>query len=195
MEKQDKAIDIKQKFDDMMSRTDADDAKDRLSKLKALITHDDVPNASSAEPKPKKSKKAKTDIEDATEETGLSRTKRNSMVLSTKFSWEQQRFIELFIPMRFNITDICAEVGINRKTFYDWSKNNADFAQEIENLREYIVDLAEQTLVNAMQSGDKDAAKFMLKALSHRYKDKIDLTSNGQTVGSIINIVVPPKNE
>ena len=184
----DKTVNIDDKFASLY-KTDAEDTKDRLAKLKAIITHTEPTVA----PKIIKSKKAKPEQPEATDET-LTPTVVESYkplhITENKFNFNQIKFLELFIPMRFNVTEICQEIGISRQCYYEWLENPA-FAKEIENLREYIVDLAENTLIRAMQEGDKDAAKFMLKALGNRYKDKLDITSNGNTVGNTINIIMP----
>lgn len=107
------------------------------------------------------------------------------------FTYEQQQFIDLFLPLKFNITDICAEVGINRKTYYDWMNKHEHFKEAIDHLREYLVDKAEAVLIQALDNADAKTAQFILKALDKRYKDKVDITSNGNTLGTIINIIQP----
>lgn len=115
----------------------------------------------------------------------------NSLHLDDEFTYEQNQFLELFLPLKFNITEICGEVGISRRTYYDWINEKPHFKEAIEHLREFLVDKAEAVLLQALESADAKTAQFILKALDKRYKDKVDITSNGQTVGSTITIIMP----
>lgn len=112
-------------------------------------------------------------------------------ILYGDFTDEQLEFIDLMIPMRFNITHICDEIGINRKTYYDWLKNKPGFQEAIDDVRQYLIDKSESVLLQALDNADAKTAQFILTKLDKRYKDSIDITSNGQTMGSIINIIIP----
>lgn len=114
--------------------------------------------------------------------------------ISGTLSFDQQRFLELFIPLRFNITNICAEVGISRSCYYVWLKENNEFAEAVKNLQEYLIDRSEEVLLNALDANDSRTAQFILSKLSDKFKDKIDITSNGNTLGTIINIIPPQKD-
>lgn len=156
--------------------------KERQEKLKKLL---DTPKEKKARKQikaPMNLNKLSQDVQDK-----LS----NKPVISKKLSFDQRRFLELFIPMRFNITNICAEVGISRTLYYIWLKEWPIFAESVKNLQEYLIDRSEEVLLNALDANDSKTAQFILKHLSDRYKEKIDITSNGHSVGSIINIITP----
>lgn len=110
----------------------------------------------------------------------------------TKLNDNQIKFFELMIPRHFNITMIMREIGIDRNQFYSWLKHNPRFKEQYENSREYLIDKAEEVLLKAMEEGDAKSAQFILKALSNKYKDKIDVTSNGKTIGNTIINILPP---
>lgn len=112
-------------------------------------------------------------------------------IVAGNFNEKQLRFIELFIPLRFNITNICAQVGISRTQYYNWLQENPSFNEAIDNLRMYLLDKAEEVLIQSLNMADAKTAQFILKALDKRYKDKVDITSNGNTMGTIINIIKP----
>ncbi len=116
-------------------------------------------------------------------------------IVYTGLSDLQMRFINLMIPMEFNITDICREVGINRSSYYQWLEENPAFNRAYEDTREYLVDKAEQVIIHSLTTMDSKTAQFVLKALNKKYKDKVDITSNGHTVGSVINILPPKKDD
>lgn len=121
-------------------------------------------------------------------------TKIDKLSILTDLTGDQLDFINLMIPMEFNITDICAEIGISRSTYYNWLEDNEAFKTAYENTREYLVDKAEQVLLKSMNSMDAKTAQFVLKALTKRYKDKIDITTNGESINKISFEVTLPKN-
>lgn len=112
-------------------------------------------------------------------------------LLKGDFSDKQRRFLELYIDKQFNITVICQEVGISRQAYYAW-KEDEDFQQAIRDLRMFMVDKAEEVLLHSLGRNNPNVAMFVLGKLHPDYKDRIDVTSNGQTVGqtNIINIIV-----
>lgn len=173
------------------------DTKSRLSDLKKQLSKE--PALPVVKKQAKKNKKNATgDDSQADNSTTLLQVAGNQGVTKSRkleypkdLSVDQIAFIDLMIPMQFNVSDICAEVGINRRTYYRWLDENVAFKQAYDDAREYIIDKAEQVLMRAMDGADAKTAQFILKALSWRYKDKIDITSNGQTVGSTINIINP----
>lgn len=109
------------------------------------------------------------------------------------FTEKQIDFLQLYIPMKFNITMVCKKLGITRATYNNWCKHNEDFKKAVEEMREFIVDYAESVLIQALDNGDVKAAQFILKTVGkHRgYVENIDVTSNGHTLGSVINIIPP----
>lgn len=98
---------------------------------------------------------------------------------------KQQEFIKLLIPMSFHITNICCEVGITRKAYYEWLTDNKQFAEAVDQSREYITEIAEACIIQAAKNMDKDASKFLLTKLNNKYKDKIDITTNGESINKI----------
>lgn len=113
---------------------------------------------------------------------------------------KQLNFITEYPQCRYNITTTCQEIKISRQLFYDWMEQDAEFKKEFENLEEFRIDLAEETLLQAMQVAmSVDAAKFLLnkKGRKRGYIEKtdIDITSNGQTLGATINIIKPEDKE
>lgn len=83
----------------------------------------------------------------------------------------------------WNVTKTCEAVNISRSTYYHWLKTDPEFRQFIDDCTESYLDLAESTLVRAMNDGDTDSSKFLLK---HKGKKRgytetqnVDLTSGG----------------
>ena len=161
--------------------------KDRLNNLKKLLTPENTEEQRPIKPKGKQ-KKVKEKIEGLQQ---VNKSKQSPPVLPSTFTFEQSQFIELCIPMRFNITNICAEIGITRKTFYDWCNEKPEFNQAFEDTRMYIIDRAEDVLMQCLDDKDSKSAQFLLKHLSNKYKERVDITTNGQSIGTIINIIKP----
>jgi len=94
-----------------------------------------------------------------------------------------------------NISETCKEVGINRTTYYNWLKNDEEFAEQINAIDEYIVDSVEKELYKQIKDGSTVATIFYLKTKGkHRgyvEKQEIDHTSKGESVAPQINIVKP----
>jgi hypothetical protein len=84
-------------------------------------------------------------------------------------------------------------------TVYEWARNNAQFSdkfaqakrQQLEAMAEDIVDIS---MDDNLDPNDKririDTRKWLLSKLMHRtYGDKLDLTSNGETLSTPAHIV------
>lgn len=87
-----------------------------------------------------------------------------------------------------NITKACKAGGINRQTFYNWLKNDPDFAAEVEQVKEEEGDFVENALRSRIEKGDTSAIIFVLKT---KYRDRgyvekteqaVDITSGGKPI-------------
>ena len=56
------------------------------------------------------------------------------------------------------------EVGVTRKTIYNWKDQHPDFAQQFEDAQEGVTDGIEMTVIQKALSGDVTAGIFMLKS-------------------------------
>lgn len=61
------------------------------------------------------------------------------------------------------VSQACNSVGISRQTFYEWKRNDPDFAQEVEDVYETAIDFAESKLFKQIESGNTTATIFFLK--------------------------------
>jgi len=62
-----------------------------------------------------------------------------------------------------NITDACKKVGISRTTFYEYTKADPVFAQEVKDIEEAGLDYAESILKQKVMAGNMTAIIFFLK--------------------------------
>jgi hypothetical protein len=72
-----------------------------------------------------------------------------------------------------NVSLACKKTGISRQTLYRWKRDDAEFAQQLNQYYDVgidsISDLAESKLVEKIQTGDFRAMKFWLENNNKRY--------------------------
>ena len=72
-----------------------------------------------------------------------------------------------------SIMHVCKKVGIDRSTFYRWMAQHFDFHKEVEMAlifgRKNINDAAESVIINGIQKGDINCAKYWLGHNEDRY--------------------------
>ncbi len=61
------------------------------------------------------------------------------------------------------ITQACKVVGIDRKTHYNWTKADPDYAAAVDDIQEVAVDFAESHLHKLIKDGNPAATIFFLK--------------------------------
>jgi hypothetical protein len=114
--------------------------------------------------------------------------------IAPHISDKQLEFLELYIPMYFNATKICQEIGMARSMYTYWIDSNPHFKQAIDECREYMVELAEEVMRKSVEKENASSAQFILKTLGRKkgYSESLDITSNGQTIlPAVITIVNP----
>lgn len=61
------------------------------------------------------------------------------------------------------VTAACKQVGIGRTQFYEWVKNDPEFAAKVDEIREVTLDFAESSLYQQIKKGNTAATIFLLK--------------------------------
>jgi predicted DNA-binding protein YlxM (UPF0122 family) len=98
----------------------------------------------------------------------------------------QQRALKLYLQHGFNVTKICAEIGISRPAFYYWKHNIPAFKAAIEEYDEALLDFSREILIGAVKGGSLKAAMFIVQHLDKRFnRQLLDITSNGNSIGNI----------
>lgn len=88
----------------------------------------------------------------------------------------QKKFLEVYDNVGGNVSLACQQANIkSRTTYYRWMKEEA-FKEEIENINESYIDMAETQLRAAVSRGDMNAVFFLLKTKgkSRGYVEKIE---------------------
>ena len=95
-------------------------------------------------------------------------------------------------------TRACRSARIGRQSFYDWVKDDPDFAADVQAAREKGIDAVEDALFkDAIEGHNTTAAIFMLKSWRReRYGDRqhVDLNASGSLSLDFAGIDVPLPN-
>lgn len=88
-----------------------------------------------------------------------------------------------------NITAACQKAGISRGTYYNWRKQDKEWAQEIDEIKneadERMNDLAEGKLYTKVREGDNTCLIFYLKTRHPKYKRKSEVEVKGRLETSV----------
>lgn len=78
---------------------------------------------------------------------------------------KKKAFIEAYKKAFGNISKACKAVGIDRKTFYNWKKDDSEFLDIIESIEpeEEFLDFIEDALVERIKDSDTTAIIFACK--------------------------------
>lgn len=76
---------------------------------------------------------------------------------------KKNKFIEAYKQTNGNITDSSAIAGISRQTYYDWLKDDDNFALSILDSEANLNDEIRQVLISKAAEGDMTAVIFYLK--------------------------------
>ena len=76
-------------------------------------------------------------------------------------------------------------VGIARRTHYEWLDKDTAYKQAVEDIAEGCLDVAENVLQSAIESGDMTATIFYLKTKGKKrgYSEKIEYEGKGMVEG------------
>jgi len=76
----------------------------------------------------------------------------------------------------------CKKSNISRASFYNWKRNDKEFAKSAEEAitegENLITDLSEHQLISLIRDGNFQAIQLWLKSHHKRYAEKLDVTAN-----------------
>jgi len=95
----------------------------------------------------------------------------------------KRNFIEILGKKAGNITETCRAVNIDRATYYDWIKKDADFAEKCDAVKESLLDFMESQLLKNIQAGKEASLIFALKCQGKRrgYVERQQIEHSGET--------------
>jgi hypothetical protein len=76
-----------------------------------------------------------------------------------------------------NISEACKAAKTARSTFYEWLHTDEGFSEQVEAIRESLVDFAESKLMGLIAAGDTTAIIFFLKTRgkSRGYSERMEV--------------------
>lgn len=105
-------------------------------------------------------------------ESTNSTEKQPKQAIKKPLSEAQKRLIVLLSESygTKTVSDICAELKIDRKTYYNWTKEHPEILDEVGNSFDAKLEYIEYLLLDHAQNGSETAAVYLHKSmLSHPY--------------------------
>jgi len=94
---------------------------------------------------------------------------------------KRQIFLKSYAKNFGHITNSCAKINISRQTYYDWIKADKQFKQDVDDINNSFIDLAESALKKNMDAGMQKAIEFFL---CNKKKDTYSNTIKNQLSGA-----------
>ncbi len=90
-------------------------------------------------------------------------------------SQDKKRFLEFFQKRRGIVTLACKDAGISNFTFYKWVKDDPEFAEQAEEIREIEIGIiAEDRMAEAIiVHKDMAMVRFYLQSRNKKYVQKL----------------------
>ena len=109
------------------------------------------------------------------------------MSKSNKIQHTKKALIEALEKSLGVVTTACKLVGINRSTFYQYVKDDPEFAEAVKDIDEVTIDFAESQLHKQIKNGNTTATIFYLKTKGKKrgYIEKTEIdfsTDNNEEI-------------
>lgn len=97
----------------------------------------------------------------------------------------KKALLEVLKATHGNISSSCEKVGVNRKYFYSMMENDPEFAQDVADIKEKVIDIVESYALQRIRDGSDTMIIFFLKTQAkHRgYVERNEL----RHVGFLLN--------
>ena len=104
---------------------------------------------------------------------------------------KKKQVLATFKTLHGHIGETCMISDIDRQTFTSWMKNDDEFRQGIEDIRQSWIDSAEAVIRKSIEDDDVDTAKWVLARLAkdRGYGDKTEVEHKSLNM-PVINIVL-----
>lgn len=109
------------------------------------------------------------------------------MKKSNKIEHTKKALIEALEKSLGVVTTACKLVGVNRSTFYQYVKDDPEFAEAVKDIDEVTIDFAESQLHKQIKDGNTTATIFYLKTKGKKrgYVEKTEIdfsTDNNEEI-------------
>ena len=108
---------------------------------------------------------------------------------------KKERFVAQYLAQFGNVSGACEELGISRTTFYNWKRDDKEFAQALVDSDpvEHFLDFVENKLIMLINEKNVAAVLFALKTKGkHRGYVEKQIIENSQTI-KMYGIETPEK--
>ena len=80
------------------------------------------------------------------------------------------------------VTTACKKVGIGRTTFYQWMRDDKEFAQQVKDIENVALDFAESQLFKQIKDNNPTSTIFYLKTKGKKrgYIEKKEIDNSGR---------------
>lgn len=76
---------------------------------------------------------------------------------------DKEKFLEVFAAKLGNVSNACEAASVSRKTFYNWKNDDEEFAQNVNEIEEGLIDFAESKLFENIKGNKTNEILFYLK--------------------------------
>lgn len=96
--------------------------------------------------------------------------------LAAKTKSKKNKVLKALVESKGIVAYACEAAGITRKTFYEWKKDDAEFAEKVDDITEATLDRVEGKLLEAINDDNITAIIFYLKTKGRKrgYVEQID---------------------
>lgn len=84
----------------------------------------------------------------------------------------KRKAVELWRETRGHISNICRTIGYSRTQFYNWLKDDPEFAQAIADAESELNDDVRDALIQKIADGDTSAIQYYLRKRHPDFKDQ-----------------------
>ena len=91
------------------------------------------------------------------------------------------------------VSSACKEAKLSRNVFYVYYREDEEFKAAVDDINDITLDFTENELLKLIRDGNVQAIMFYMKykAKKRGYSDSIDVTSGGDKIQTVINIIKP----
>lgn len=95
------------------------------------------------------------------------------------------------------VTTAANNVGITRKTHYDWLRNDKEYAEQVKALEDMVLDFAESQLHKQVNEGNTTATIFLLKTKGKKrgYVERQEIMHEGGVTSTLVEWKPADKKE
>lgn len=95
------------------------------------------------------------------------------------------------------VTSACKKAGVGRTQFYNWMKEDAEFAREVEDIENIAFDFVESQLYKQIRDNNITATIFWLKTKGRNrgYSERHEISGPGGEPIQPFQIIIPPKQD